>query len=62
MHLFYTSLEIAVLATTEAICLVIQIQLRTERWTYLIHAPAPYNPGIYISTLLSGRRNNKFYV
>jgi hypothetical protein len=31
MHLSYTSLEIAVLATIEAIRLIIQIPLRTER-------------------------------
>jgi hypothetical protein len=41
MHLFYASLEIAVLATIEPIRLVIQIPLRTERPTYLINAPAP---------------------
>jgi hypothetical protein len=39
MHLFYASLEIGVLATIEAIRLVIQIPLRTERRTYLIYAP-----------------------
>jgi hypothetical protein len=65
MHVFYASLEIAVLATIEAIHLVIQIPLRTERRTYLIHAPVPLypcNPGIYFPNLLSGRRRNKFYV
>jgi hypothetical protein len=41
MHLFYASLEIAVLATIKAIRLVIQIPLQTERRTYLIHAPVP---------------------
>jgi hypothetical protein len=34
-------IPIAVLATIEAICLVIQIPLQTERQTYLIHAPVP---------------------
>jgi hypothetical protein len=38
IHLFYASLEIAVQAI-EAIRLVIQIPLRTERRTYLIYAP-----------------------
>jgi hypothetical protein len=41
MHLFYASLEIAVLATIEDIRLVIQIPLRNERRTYMIHAPVP---------------------
>jgi hypothetical protein len=41
MRLFYASLEIAVLATIEAIRLVIQIPLWTERRAYLIHAPVP---------------------
>jgi hypothetical protein len=59
MHLFYTSLEMAVLATIKVIRLVIQILLRTERQTYLIY---PYNSGIYFSNLLSGRRRNRFYV
>jgi hypothetical protein len=45
MPLFYASLEIAVLATIEAIRLVIQIPLRTERRTYLIYAPVPLYPG-----------------
>jgi hypothetical protein len=44
MHLFYASLEIAVLATIEAIHLVIQIPLRTERRTYMIYAPVPLYP------------------
>jgi hypothetical protein len=55
MHLFYVSLEITVLATIEAIRLVIQIPLWTERWTYLIHAPN--TPGIYFPNLSGGRRN-----
>jgi hypothetical protein len=37
---FYASLEIAVLAI-EAIRVVIQITLRTERRTYVIHIPIP---------------------
>jgi hypothetical protein len=49
MHLFYASLEIAVLATIEAIRLVIQIPLRTERRTYLIYAPVPLYPGYLFS-------------
>jgi hypothetical protein len=57
MHLFYASLEIAVLATIEAIRLVIQIPLRTERRTYLMPL-YPYTPGIYFPNLLSGRRRN----
>jgi hypothetical protein len=39
MHLLYASLEIAVLATIEAIHLVILIPLRNEKWTYLIYVP-----------------------
>jgi hypothetical protein len=62
MHLFYASLEIAVLATIEAIRLVIQIPLRIERRTYLIYAPVPLTPGIYFPNLPSGRKRNKFYV
>jgi hypothetical protein len=46
MHLL--SLEIAILATIEAIRLVIQIPLRTERPTYLIHAPVPLYRGYLI--------------
>jgi hypothetical protein len=52
MHPFYASLEIAVLATIEAIeaiLLVIQIPLRTERRTYLIHVPVPLYPGYLFS-------------
>jgi hypothetical protein len=48
MHLFYASLEIAVLATIEAIHLVIQIPLQTKRWTYLIHAPCTPIPRVFI--------------
>jgi hypothetical protein len=60
MHLFYASLEIAVLATIEVIRLVIQIPLQTERWTYLIYAPVPLYPGYLF--FLSFRRRNEFYV
>jgi hypothetical protein len=60
MRPFYASLEIVVLTTIEAIRLVIQIPLRTERRTYLIHAPVPLLPGY--PNLLSGRRRNEFYV
>jgi hypothetical protein len=49
MHLFYASLEVALLATIEAIRLVIQILLRTERRTYLIYAPVPLYPGYLFS-------------
>jgi hypothetical protein len=49
MHLFYASLETAVLATIEAIRLVIQIPLRTERQTYLMYAPVPLHPGYLFS-------------
>jgi hypothetical protein len=49
MHLFYASLEIAVLVTIEAIRLVIQIPLWTKRQTYLIHAPVPLYPGYLFS-------------
>jgi hypothetical protein len=49
MHLFYASLEIAVLATIKAIRLVIQIPLRTERQTYLIYGPVPLYPGYLFS-------------
>jgi hypothetical protein len=49
MHLFYASLEIGVLATIEAIHLVIQIPLWTEKWTYLMHAPVPLYPGYLFS-------------
>jgi hypothetical protein len=45
MHLFYVSLEVAVLATIEVIRPVIQIPLRTERRTYLIYAPVPLYHG-----------------
>jgi hypothetical protein len=38
-HMFYAYLEIAVLSTIEAIRLVIQIPLRTERRTCLIYTP-----------------------
>jgi hypothetical protein len=55
MHLFYASLEIAVLATTEAIRLVIQIPLRTEKRTYLIHAPQPLYPGYLFSQFSIGQ-------
>jgi hypothetical protein len=49
MHLLYASQEIVVLATLEVIRLVIQISLRTERWTYLIYAPVPLYPGYLFS-------------
>jgi hypothetical protein len=49
MHLFYASLEIAVLATIEVIRLVIQIPLRTKRWTYLIYALVPLYSGYLFS-------------
>jgi hypothetical protein len=49
MHLLYVSLEITVLATIEVIRLVIQIPLRTKRWTYLIYAPVP----LYLRYLFS---------
>jgi hypothetical protein len=49
MHLFYASLEIAALATIEAICLVVQISLRSERPTYLIYAPVHLYPGYLFS-------------
>jgi hypothetical protein len=49
MQLFYAFLEIAVLPTIEAIRLVIQIPLRTERRTYLIYAPVPLYPGYLFS-------------
>jgi hypothetical protein len=49
MDLFHASLEIAVLATIEAIRLVIRIQLRTERRTYQIYAPVPLYPGYSFS-------------
>jgi hypothetical protein len=63
MHLFYASLEITVLATIEAVRLVIQISLRTERRTYLTYAPVPLHPGYFIfPNRLSGRRRNEFYV
>ena len=39
MHLFYASSEIAVLATSEAIRLIVQIPLRTEKRTYMVYHP-----------------------
>jgi hypothetical protein len=60
MHLFYASLEIAVLATIEAIRLVIQIPLRTERRIYLIYAPVPLYPGYLFSQ--SSIRQEKEYI
>jgi hypothetical protein len=39
MHLFYASSEISVLATGEAIRLIIQIPLRSERQTYTVYTP-----------------------
>jgi hypothetical protein len=62
MHLFFASLETAVLATVEVILLVVQILLRTERWTYLIYALYLCTPGIYFPNVLSGRRRNEFHV
>jgi hypothetical protein len=56
MHLFYAFLEIAVLATIEAIRLVIQIPLRTERRTYPIHAPVPLFPGYLFSQYYIGQK------
>ncbi|PNF40358.1 hypothetical protein B7P43_G03254 [Cryptotermes secundus] len=41
MHLFYASSEIAVLATSEAIRLIIQLPLRTEQRTYTVYEPIP---------------------
>jgi hypothetical protein len=41
MHLFYPTWEIAVLATSEAILLIVQIPLRTEIWTYMVYNPVP---------------------
>jgi hypothetical protein len=49
MHLCYASLEIAVLASIEAIRPVLQIPLWTERQTYLIYAPVPLYPGYLFS-------------
>jgi hypothetical protein len=51
-HLFYAYLDIAVLATIEAIeaiRLVIQIPVSTERRTCLIYAPVPLYPGYLFS-------------
>jgi hypothetical protein len=39
MHQFYASSENAVLVTSDAIRLVIQIQHRTERRTYIVYTP-----------------------
>jgi hypothetical protein len=41
MHLFYASSEFTALATEEAIRLIIQIPLRTERRTYSVYEPIP---------------------
>jgi hypothetical protein len=41
MHLFYASSETTALATEEAIRLIIQIPLRTERRTYSVYEPIP---------------------
>jgi hypothetical protein len=41
MHLFYASAEIAALATSDAIRLIVQIPLRTERRTYVVYSPIP---------------------
>jgi hypothetical protein len=41
IHLFYALAEISVLATSDTICLVIQIPLRTERKTYKVYIPIP---------------------
>jgi hypothetical protein len=49
MHLFYASLEIAMLATIEAVRLVIQTPLWTERRTCLIYALLP----LYLGHLFS---------
>jgi hypothetical protein len=40
IHLFYASLEVAVLATSEAIRLTVQLPL-TERRTYTVYDPIP---------------------
>ena len=39
MHVFYASAEVAVLATEEAIRLIIQLPLRNEKRTYLVYNP-----------------------
>jgi hypothetical protein len=39
MHLFYESADIAAVATSDAVRLIIQIPLRTERRTYLVYTP-----------------------
>jgi hypothetical protein len=49
MHLFYASLEVAVLAIIEVILLVIQIPLSTERRTYLKYASVPLYRGYLFS-------------
>ena len=41
MHAFYESAQAAVLATQEAIRLVIQLPLRHEKRTYLVYDPVP---------------------
>jgi hypothetical protein len=60
MHPFYASLEIAVLATIEAICLLNHILLWTKRRTYLICAPFTPIPRVFIFPIVyqSGEEMN----
>jgi hypothetical protein len=61
MHWFYAYSEIAVLATSEAIRLIVQIPLRNERRTYMVYNPVPLptfepNLGKFIQIRAGGER------